>query len=97
MTSSERIIIGKITCPVCGTKDQELRQATTGRAYMNCDECDCQVFARSKFSDSKLRALVVAAAPTPAPAPPASPKKDPPSAKPAAEPTVKRAARGGFF
>lgn len=77
----DRVVLGLIDCPVCRTGGQELREATTKRAYMNCDQCDCQVFARSKFSDAKLRALVP---PKPAPATTTTAKQDPPTdAKPA--------------
>ena len=45
-------------------------------AYVTCDTCNIQCFARSDRSDEKLRALLLAdaapAAPAPAPAPTAA-------------------------
>lgn len=53
--SGEREVIGNLKCPVCGTGGAELKLASTKKAYLICDECDVQIFSRSKRSDELLR------------------------------------------
>lgn len=76
--------IGRCRCPVCSSDRARLRVNTKGLAYVVCDACNVQVFARSDRSDGHLRrmhlpepasappapAAATAAAPAPEPAPP---------------------------
>jgi hypothetical protein len=80
-------IIGRCRCPVCQSDKASLRVSTRQLAYVLCNVCNLQAFARSDNSDSRLRALHLAdesaAAPAPAPEPVATPTPKP-AAKPAA-------------
>ena len=81
-------VIGRCSCPVCGSDKASLRLSAKQLAYVHCNTCHFQGFARSDHSDGKLRALLIAEpiAPEPsskpagaiAPAPtptPAAPKR----------------------
>ena len=79
-------IIGRCTCPVCGSDKASLRLSAKQLSYLHCNSCHLQAFARSDHSDGKLRSLLIADAPsTPAVAivvpatspmpPPAAPKR----------------------
>jgi hypothetical protein len=83
MTAVRENEIGRARCPICSTDRARLRVSAKSLAYITCDSCNAQVFARSDRSDEKLRALhVKEAAPAvsavieqaaPAPAAPAKP------------------------
>lgn len=47
--------IGRCQCPVCTSRRARLRVNVKGLAYVTCDTCNCQVFARSDRSDQLLR------------------------------------------
>jgi len=69
--------IGRCRCPVCASDRARLRVSAKQLAYVTCDTCNAQIFARSDRSDEKLRSMLVAeaapaapeAAPAAAPAP----------------------------
>ena len=67
--------IGRARCPVCKSTKARLRVNAKQLAYIVCDACNCQIFARSERSDEHLRQTHVpdteqtaATAPAPAPA-----------------------------
>jgi hypothetical protein len=71
-------VIGRCHCPVCASTRASLRLSAKGLAYVLCNSCNVQVFARSGQSDEKLRALLIereGAAPV---APEATPSKPEP-------------------
>lgn len=83
MATAERTI-GRCTCPVCSSQRASLRVSASGLAYVVCNACNLQAFARSDNSDTRLRALLIeragqAPAPEPAgaPAAPADPPAQP--------------------
>lgn len=49
--------IGHITCPSCDHPDAAVRQANTKKsfAYVMCEECGYQGFARDPRADANLR------------------------------------------
>jgi len=59
-------IIGACKCPVCSSPKASLRLSAKQLAYVHCNACHIQCFARSDLSDSKLRALRVDQAEAPA-------------------------------
>ena len=76
--------IGRCRCPVCDSDRARLRVNTKQLAYVVCDACNLQVFARSDRSDEKLRARHIAEPATPDPAPAPTPAALPaPAAAPA--------------
>lgn len=86
--------IGTITCPACDFPDAAVRESAKGKAYVVCDECGSQTFARGEKSDASIRrrmkpcaapAAVAPAAPAAA-APKAKRAAPKPKAAPAAEP-----------
>lgn len=44
--------IGQCDCPVCDKSGAHVRKTTKGKAYILCDDCGCQIFARSVVSDA---------------------------------------------
>lgn len=66
--------IGKIDCPICAL-ESDVREATSGKAYIMCSECGFQGFSRGGKSNQLIRQRMrpVDAKPTPQP----EPKKDP--------------------
>jgi len=61
--------IGTIVCPTCDWPDAHVRESKHHRAYVLCDECGSQSFARTPKSDQAIRRkMKPAAAPAPAPA-----------------------------
>lgn len=56
-----RADIGEINCPICGMSGAHVRETERGRAYIVCDECVVQIFARGAESDKKIRAAMTAA------------------------------------
>lgn len=84
MTAIRENEIGRARCPICSTDRARLRVSAKSLAYINCDSCNAQVFARSDRSDEKLRSMhikeaapaVPEASPRPAPAAPAKPADD---------------------
>lgn len=86
MSAVPKPVLGKCRCPVCKTPDQVMKQSDKGRPYLMCDECDVQIFARSKRSgDAMLALLDKPATPAAPPAAQPAPKKETPreEAKPA--------------
>jgi hypothetical protein len=77
---AERELLGAAACPLCGNKAAKVKLSGTSHlAYLHCNGCSCQIFARSGTSDEKLRALIAApanerSAPAPKPAAKAEPK-----------------------
>jgi len=63
--------VGRCKCPVCASTRARLRVSAKQLAYVVCDACNAQVFARSDRSDAALRALHLPDA-APAPVEPAS-------------------------
>lgn len=90
--------IGRCTCPVCKSGRASLRVSAKQLAYITCNTCNFQGFARSDRSDELLRALHIKddaqpapeAKPTPAPTPEHKPAQ--PQATPAqsAAPVIKQ-------
>lgn len=86
--------IGRCKCPVCDSKTARLRVSAKQLAYVTCNSCNMQTFARSDRSDALLRALhipeplevVTEVAPALA-APPAAPTPAAPARAPAPKPT----------
>lgn len=72
--------IGHCRCPVCGHKRAALRFSGKKLAYVTCDSCNVQIFARSSNSDEKLRALHIMDLPD---LPKPEPSPSPPEPKPA--------------
>lgn len=58
-------IIGACKCPVCSSDKASLRLSAKQLAYVHCNTCHIQCFSRSDVSDTKLRALLIAAKPAP--------------------------------
>lgn len=56
--------IGQCDCPVCKMSGAHVRKTTKGKAYILCDDCGCQIFARSVVSD-KIMLGWVGLVPTP--------------------------------
>lgn len=56
MAANERRI-GAARCPLCGSKKASLGVSAKGLAYLTCNSCNSQTFARSDRSDEALRAL----------------------------------------
>lgn len=69
MTDREKL--GACRCPLCGHPAASVRLSGKGLAYMVCDACNSQLFARSGRSDELLRDRIVKPAPAAAPAAPA--------------------------
>lgn len=66
--------IGRCRCPVCSSTRAHLRFSGKQLAYITCNACNVQVFARGERSDAAMRAMHVPdepEAPAPAPALPA--------------------------
>lgn len=57
MAAARENEIGRARCPICSTDRARLRVSGKSLAYICCDTCNVQVFARSDRSDEKLRAL----------------------------------------
>lgn len=69
-------ILGAISCPVCGA-DAPLKETKKQKAYITCDGCGCQIFARGAVSDASLRGRVRGRAETAQEAPPAAQETPP--------------------
>lgn len=67
--------LGQCDCPVCNMSGAYVRKTSKGKAYILCEECGCQIFARSPISDKKIRerAGITDAPPPQKPAAPAAP------------------------
>ena len=97
--------IGRCRCPACESTRARLRVSAKQLAYVTCDTCNVQVFARSDRSDALLRALLVvepAAAPisaTPPAAQISAPVPKLPTVAPAARPSpaTARSTTWGFL
>ena len=84
-------IIGRCSCPVCGSDKASLRLSAKQLSYVHCNTCHFQGFARSDHSDGKLRALLIAEPIAPAPA-----ALDAKPAAPAPTPAAPKRASWGF-
>lgn len=53
-------VLGECVCPVCKSEHpQQVRiSEKSGKPYLNCDECGCQIFARQPASVKILRGMV---------------------------------------
>lgn len=72
--------IGLILCPCCEFPGAHVRETVKKRAYIVCDECSSQTFARGAVSDASIRRRMIASAatpPAPSPAPSPAPAKKP--------------------
>ncbi len=91
--------LGAARCPLCASGKASLRLSAKGLAYLVCNSCNVQVFARSERSDDGLRDLLIPAAPAPGPipapepAPAPTPTPEPANAPPAPAPGLP----WGFF
>jgi hypothetical protein len=56
MTARENEI-GHCRCPVCANTKARLRVSSKQLAYVHCDACNSQIFARSDRGDAALRAM----------------------------------------
>lgn len=67
--------LGKCDCPVCKMSGASVRETVKGKAYILCDECMCQIFARGIKADQVMRGNITEHAPVEAPkiAPPTGP------------------------
>lgn len=79
--------IGPCRCPLCGSTRARLRVSGKQLAYVVCNSCNAQLFARSERSDELARALHVAE-PAPAAAPDDAPPPPPSAPAPAAPSTT---------
>lgn len=67
-------VLGLAACPVCHSPRSTVRLSSQELAYLVCQGCNIQIFARSGRGDELLRKLITAApAPAPAPVAPAAP------------------------
>ena len=57
MASAENFI-GQGACPVCGSIKARFSVSKKQLCCMACNTCNSQIFARSDFSDEKLRACI---------------------------------------
>lgn len=71
--------IGLIVCPCCDFPEAHVRETVKKKAYIVCDDCASQTFARGMVSDASIRRRMkpVAAAVQPDPAPDAPPLPKP--------------------
>lgn len=69
-------VLGAISCPVCGA-DAPLKETKKKKAYITCDGCGCQIFARGVVSDASLRGRVKGRAETAQDAKPAAQETPP--------------------
>lgn len=51
----KKTIIGHIYCPVCTSKDAEVKEDKNGHAFAFCPDCATQVFTRNDYRDRHLR------------------------------------------
>ncbi len=52
-------LIGKASCPLCGSKKARVTLSKAGLSVLTCNSCNCQLFARSDRSDELLRAQLI--------------------------------------
>lgn len=50
--------LGKCACPICEMSGAAVRVTGKGKAYILCEECGCQIFARGFTADKKIRERV---------------------------------------
>ncbi len=53
-----RADIGLIKCPICAMSGAHVRETEKHRAYILCEECNVQIFARGTESDKAIRAAM---------------------------------------
>ena len=102
--ATARIELGRCRCPVCRNDKARLRVSEGKQlAYIHCNACNVQVFARSDRSDELLRGMHIAeaaaAAPSPAPSPVVVPSvaEEKPTPTPAPPAADKQRAGWGIF
>lgn len=96
----ERRIAG-CTCPICSSRKAEIRLSAKQLAYLICNACNFQGFARSEQSDKLLRERAIpegdtTTGPAPTPAPAAATPAPVPAPRQAPPPAPKPAAWGAF-
>ncbi len=96
MGAAENAALGVGLCPCCNSPKAVFKLSTKGLAYVTCNACNFQGFARSGNSDERLRQrigrtgddaelIMQAASHAPAPVPPKNPPPGtvwPPEPKP---------------
>jgi hypothetical protein len=83
VATAERVAIGVARCPCCDSRRAALRLSSRQLAYLVCNTCNVQLFARSERSDLLLRALQIPTVHDPAPAPEPTPPQPAPEPAPA--------------
>jgi hypothetical protein len=73
VTAPKENEIGRCRCPVCESDKASLRVSAKQLAYVTCNTCNTQIFARSDRSDSMLRGRLVKAEAAPVVEPEAKP------------------------
>lgn len=57
MTDKDNLI-GQGRCPCCASDKAVIKFSAKNLAYLTCNACNVQIFARSDNSDTRLRAMV---------------------------------------
>lgn len=63
MAGTDNVPIGKGACPCCGSYTAVFKVSSKQLAYVTCNACNFQGFARSDRSDEKLRERIAKPAP----------------------------------
>lgn len=90
----ERRIAG-CTCPICSSRKAEIRLSAKQLAYLVCNACNFQGFARSEQSDRLLRERALPEG-EPGPEPKPAPAAPLPGTRPAPVPAPKPFTWGAF-
>lgn len=61
MAGTDNVPIGKGSCPCCGSQSAIFKVSSKQLAYVTCNACNFQGFARSDRSDEKLRERIAKA------------------------------------
>jgi hypothetical protein len=83
------IDIGLIACPCCEWPDAHVRETIKKKAYIVCDECSSQTFARGPLSHDRI---VNRMRPVAAPVAPETPPEQEAAPMPAKKPAAKKPA-----
>jgi len=89
--------IGSCTCPICSSRKAEVRVSAKQLAYLVCNACNFQGFARSEQSDRLMRDRITPdsdAGPGPVPVPAAAAPV--PGTKPVPVPATRPFTWGAF-
>lgn len=97
MGAPARDVLGQCSCPVCSSDRASARLSAKGLAYVVCDACNSQVFARSGKSDQLLRDRIKAQSKPADPAPNPVPAADPTPAPQPAPPEPARKSSWSIF